>query len=54
MPINKIHILGVEKQPSNVRVDGNNVKFEYDKSLQKLEIASSGLDIGKELKVIWQ
>ena len=52
MPLGKVQILGLEKSPSIVKVNGDIVKFKYDPQLRNIQIDTK-IDLGKEFKVEW-
>jgi len=54
MPLNQITILGVDRKPVSVSVNGNTISFDYNESQKKLSLNNIGIDLSSKLEVLWK
>lgn len=53
MLLNEIHILGVDRKPEYVRLNGNTISFEYIEIIKKLSLINTAIDLSSKMEVIW-
>jgi alpha-glucosidase len=51
--LEKITILGVITKPTKVNIDGQAVSFEYDITIQQVELEKTGIDLNKPVGIEW-
>ena len=55
MPLGaEIARISLLRAPNKVKVDGRNVKFEYDTELERLVVQGLELDLNKDSKMTWE
>ncbi len=54
MLLNKISILGIDRKPESVNLNGNAIHFEYIADIRKLSLDNIGIDLSSKLEILWK